>query len=53
MTMYFGKHGPISLKGRVVHAEQKSGFGLEFQDLQREVRFQLGEHLESLKTGNY
>jgi hypothetical protein len=53
MTMYFGKHGPISLKGRVVHAEPKTGFGFEFQDLQREVRFQLGEHLESLKTGNY
>jgi PilZ domain-containing protein len=53
ITMYFGKHGPLTIKGRVVHEEPKQGFGFEFQDLKREARFQLGEHLESLKTGNY
>jgi PilZ domain-containing protein len=53
MTMYFGKHGPMTVKGSVVHAEPKRGFGFQFQDLRLEVRFQLGEHLESLKTGNY
>jgi hypothetical protein len=53
MTIYFGKHGPLTIKGRVVHEEAKQGFGFEFEDLKREARFQLGEHLESLKTGNY
>ena len=53
MTIYFGKHGPLTMKGRVVHDEPKLGFGFEFQDLKREAKYQLGEHLESLKTGNY
>jgi hypothetical protein len=53
LTMYFGKHGPLSVKGRVVHAGQKMGFGLEFLELQRELKHRLGENLESLKTGNY
>jgi len=53
MTIYFGKQGPMSLKGKVVHAEPKTGFGFQFEPLLHEVRVQLGQHLESLKTGNY
>lgn len=53
MTMYFGKHGPLTVRGHVVHAEPLMGFGFQFEDLQSEARFQLDEHLESLKTGNY
>jgi PilZ domain len=53
MTIYFGKHGPMSIKGKVVHAEAKAGFGFEFSHLDRELRIQLGQHLESLKTGKY
>ena len=53
ITLYFGKHGPLSVKGKVVHIEPKEGFGFAFQDLYREVKYQLDEQIESLKTGNY
>ena len=53
MTIYFGKHGPMSIKGKVVHAEPRAGFGFEFLHMDREIRIQLGQNLESLKTGNY
>jgi hypothetical protein len=53
MTIYFGKHGPMSIKGKVVHGAPKAGFGFEFQHMDREVRIQLGQNLDSLKTGNY
>ncbi len=53
MTIYFGKHGPMSVKGRVVHAEPKNGFGFAFEGLLLEVKYELGQHLDSLKFGNY
>jgi PilZ domain len=53
MTIYFGKHGPMSIKGTVVHAEPKAGFGFQFEPLGHELRVQLGQHLEALKVGNY
>ena len=53
MTIYFGKHGPMSIKGKVVHDEGRDGFGFEFLHLDRELRIQLGQHLDSLKLGDY
>ena len=52
MTIYFGKHGPLSVKGKIVHAEPK-GFGVQFEPLHNELKVQLGQRLESLKAGNY
>ena len=53
MTIYFGKHGPMSIKGKVVRAAPKEGFGFVFDQLLNEQKFQLGQHIQSLKIGDY
>ena len=53
VTIYFGKHGPLSFKGKVVHAEAKAGFGVQFEPLHHELKLQLTQHLDCLKIGNY
>ncbi|HEY7473470.1 MAG TPA: PilZ domain-containing protein [Vicinamibacterales bacterium] len=53
LTMYFGKHGPLSIKGKVVHAAPKTGFGFAFDAMHHVLKLQLGQHLESLKVGDY
>lgn len=53
MTMYFGKHGPLSIRGKIVRAAPREGFGLAFDQLHHELKLQLGQHIQSLKIGDY
>jgi hypothetical protein len=53
MTMYFGKHGPLTIKGKIVRATPKEGFGLIFDELNHVLKLQLGQHIQSLKSGDY
>lgn len=53
MTMYFGKHGPLTIKGTIVRAAANEGFGLAFDQLNHVLKLQLGQHLQSLKMGDY
>lgn len=49
LRLLFGRT-PLSIAGRVVHAERGRGFGLKFQDVSPEVRSELQRHLEELKA---
>ena len=48
LTMYFDRHGPMTLEGRVVHVLPPSGFALQFHKMTPSLLFQLGIHMEAL-----
>jgi hypothetical protein len=49
LRLMFGRT-PITLAGRIVHAERGRGFGVKFQDVSEDVRSELVRHLEALKA---
>jgi hypothetical protein len=49
LRLIFGRT-PISIAGRIVHAERGRGFGVKFQDVSPAVRSDLERHLETLKA---
>ena len=49
LRLMFGRT-PLSVAGRIVHAERGRGFGVKFQDVSSDVRSQLEQHLDALKA---
>jgi hypothetical protein len=49
IRLLFGRK-PLSIVGRVVHAERGRGFGVKFRDVSPEVLAELERHIEELKA---
>jgi hypothetical protein len=49
LRVIFG-HTPLTLAGRIVHAERGRGFGVKFLDVSADVRAELNGRLEELKA---
>ncbi|HYN10174.1 MAG TPA: PilZ domain-containing protein [Vicinamibacterales bacterium] len=49
LRLIFGRR-PLSIAGRIVHAERGRGFGMKFQDVSADVRSELMRYLEELKS---
>jgi hypothetical protein len=49
LRLMFGRKS-LSIAGRIVHAERGCGFGLKFVDISADVRRELADHLEELKS---
>lgn len=50
LRLIFGHTPPLTLAGRIVHAEGGRGFGVKFQYVSADVRAELQERLEELKA---
>ena len=50
LRLIFGHTPPLTLAGRIVHAERGRGFGVKFLDVSADVRAELKGRLEELRA---